>query len=209
MKRNKDKKDQEVSVATPEEVEPASTDVASEPAPDVEPTVDDLKAECAALRDQALRAKAEFKNLQRRSATERQQAIRFANADFARDLLVILDDIGRTLDAGEQDTDRATLLKSVEILNDHFRKILNDHQITPIDADQQPFDPARHQALIQLPTADHDPGTVVQVLEAGYMLHDRVLRPAKVAVSVAPPDERKSAVNDDAGEGGSDDDADV
>ncbi len=118
----------------------------------------------------------------------------------------MLDDIGRTLEAGRGETDRDTLVRSVEMVNDRFRKVLTDHEITPIEADGQPFDPAVHQAVQQQPSEEHEPGTVLQVVEPGYTLHDRVLRPARVIVSSAPP---AATADAESTEEGADDHADV
>ncbi len=231
MRKRKQKKGPEIAIASAEETTRCAREAAESAAAKVSDGVPagasseaDGGAEVDALdpevllaernewRDKALRAKAEFQNLQRRTETERHNAVRFANAEFARSLLVILDDIGRTLDAGRQDTDRKTLLKSVEILNDHFAKILGEHHVTMIEAEGKPFDPAIHQALVQQPCPDREPGTVVGVIENGYMLYDRVLRPAKVVVSSASPDEQPTEAGDsDSADtcGGSDDDADI
>lgn len=207
MNKRKDKAKPEIAVATPDEVATfAESNDGAASATDGAEATPTPEAERDAWREKAQRARADYQNLQRRAETERQQAVRFANAGFARDLLPVLDDIGRTLEAGRGDTDRDTLVRSVEMVNDRFRKALTDHGITPIEADGQPFDPAVHQAVQQQPSEEHEPGTVLQVVEPGYTLGDRVLRPARVIVSSAPP---AAPADAESTEKGADENADV
>ena len=220
MSKRKDKAKPEIAIATPDEVatfaaesndgaaagatdDAESTSARETEGADAQPT---LEVERDEWREKALRARADYQNLQRRAETERQQAVRYANAGFARDLLPVLDDIGRMVEAGRGETDRDTLVRSVEMVSDRFRKALSDHGITPIEADGQPFDPAIHQAFQQQPSEEHEPGTVLQVVEPGYTLHDRVLRPARVIISSALP---AATADAESTEEGMDDHADV
>ena len=81
-----------------------------------------------------------------------------------------------------------TLLDGIRMVAQQFRDILKAHSAEPIDALGKPFDPNLHEALTQIPSAEHEPMTVLQVVEMGYRLHDRVVRPARVIVSCAPPE---------------------
>ena len=80
-----------------------------------------------------------------------------------------------------------TLLNGIKMVSQQFRDTLKAHAAEPIDALGKPFDPNLHEALTQIPSAEHEPMTVLQVVEMGYRLHDRVVRPARVIVSCAPP----------------------
>lgn len=208
MSRTKDKAKGKIEIPTPEQVaevtgqeagnrQPADGEKppASGQAEDVATPQDaaaseleEVRRERDEWRDKALRALADYQNFRRRAESEREQAARFAHSDFARSLLVVLDDIGRALDASRQNASRETLLRSMEIIHDHFRKALSDHGVAVIEAQDQPFDPALHEALQQQPSAEHEPGTVIMVIEPGYKVRDRVLRPARVVVSGAPPE---------------------
>ena len=126
--------------------------------------------------------------MQRRAAKEKADAVRFAVADFARDVLSVVDDFERTLAAADSEPDTG-IAEGARLVYDNLMKILRSHHIEEIEAEGQPFDPACHEAVMQQPSDEHPPQTVLQEIQRGYRLHDRLLRPAKVVVSAAPPDE--------------------
>ena len=139
-----------------------------------------LQAENDELRQRLLRWQADFQNLQRRTAREVLEARQRADADFAKDLLVVLDHLDAALFST---TDYATLVNGVKITNDEFKKLLANRGIEAFDPTGQPFDPHQHEAVLHEASPDHAPMTVVQTYQAGYRSGDRVLRPAKVKVS--------------------------
>ena len=102
---------------------------------------------------------------------------------FVFDLLPVLDNLERTLGAAKQAGESGPLVQGVAMVQNQFLDLLKRYGITRIDAEGKPFDPNVHQAVMQQETKDKPPNTVLQVLEHGYMNHDRVLRPAKVIVS--------------------------
>ena len=128
---------------------------------------------------------ADFENYQKRAARDRDVERKYAVAPLARDLLPALDNLQRAMDAARQVGESGPLVQGVAATQAQIIQILGRHGITPIEAQDQPFDPNRHEAVMQKPSADHPPGTVVQVLQNGFMIHDRVLRPASVVVSAA------------------------
>jgi molecular chaperone GrpE len=140
-------------------------------------------------RDQFLdllkRTQAEFENYQKRNQREREQERRYWYGPLGLDLLPVLDNLERALAAAKQANETGPLVQGVNMVLAQFLDLLKRHGITPIEAQGQPFDPHQHQAVMQHPSNEVPPNTVTQVLERGFMLHDRVLRPAKVAVSVA------------------------
>ncbi len=144
-----------------------------------------LREECETWKDKFLRAKADMANMQRRAGAERTEAIRFANADLMRSLLPILDDLERTLEASGAAETVASVADGVRLIYDNMIKILQDSGVQAIGAAGEPFDPSVHQAVMQKPSADCPDKTVLQELQRGYRLHDRLLRPAKVIVSQA------------------------
>ena len=145
------------------------------------------------LRDQLLRSQAELENFRRRSNREAGEALRFQSLPVVRDLLPALDNLERAIQAAEQTGDVGKLLEGIRMVSQQLTDILKGHAARPIEAEGQAFDPNLHEALSQVPTSEHPPMTVIQVVESGYVMHDRVVRPAKVIVSSAPPEPKPEA----------------
>ena len=108
------------------------------------------------------------------------------HAGLAKDLLPVIDNLDRAVEAAKQAGEQGPLVQGVSMVHTQLLDILRRHSVTRIEAQGQPFDPNLHQAVMQQPSKDHPPMTVVQVLEQGYLIHERVLRPARVVVSTAP-----------------------
>lgn len=142
-----------------------------------------LRQELQEARDRNLRTVAEMQNQQRRAQRDREDALKFAESQFAKELLVVLDGLERARQAATTATEVAPVADGVRIVYEQFLKILADHHIDPIDAVGRPFDPTYHEAVMQQPSRDHPPGTVMEQLARGYQMHGRVLRPAKVIVA--------------------------
>lgn len=134
-------------------------------------------------KDKFLRAKADFQNLQRRLRDEQHAAVRFANAEFAKPLLEVIDDFERTFEAGQEQSNENSLTSGIKLIYDKLLKMLKDHDIESIESLGQPFDPRFHEAIQQMPSEEHPPNTVIQEIQKGFRMHDRVLRPARVIVS--------------------------
>ncbi|MBI1827771.1 MAG: nucleotide exchange factor GrpE [Planctomycetes bacterium] len=146
----------------------------------------ELQAKISSLEDSLLRAKADLQNVQRRAASERSEAVRFANAELMKSLLDVVDDFDRTLTAAESSEDTQTMRNGVKLIHTNLKKALRDFGLETIEARGKKFDPAIHEALMQQPTKDAEPGTVLEQVAGGYKLRDRVLRPARVVVATAP-----------------------
>src|SRR5262245_25086591 len=148
--------------------------------------LDKLRAK-AAERDQYLdllqRTRAEFENYQKRNQKDRDQERRYLTSTVFADLLPVLDNLERAMAAARQADEKGPLVDGVAMVLNEFLDVLKRHGVTRIEAQDQSFDPNVHQAVMQQPAADKPANTVIQVLEQGYMMHDRVLRPAKVIVS--------------------------
>ena len=136
--------------------------------------------------DLAQRTRAEFENYQKRLQRDLAQERRYAQAPLASDLLQAIDNLDRATVAAEQAAEKGPLVQGVAMVLTQLLDILRRHGITRIEAMGQPFDPNLHQAVMQQPSKEHPPMTIVQVLEPGYMIHERVLRPARVIVSKTP-----------------------
>lgn len=146
------------------------------------------KAEIAKLKDQALRALAEAENTRRRAQRDREEAQRYGIAQFAREMLSVADNLERALaaipaESLEQDPTLKTLYEGVQATERQLDSTLSKQQIKKIVPLGEKFDSHFHQAMFEIPTNDHPQGHIVQVLQAGYVLHDRLLRPAMVAVA--------------------------
>jgi molecular chaperone GrpE len=129
------------------------------------------------------RTRVDFDNYQKRVQRDMAEERRYAAAALARELLPILDNLQRALDAAMQFGDRGPFVQGVTMAHSQFLDVLRGFGITVIDAMGRVFDPCWHEAVIQQQRPDVASGTIVQVLEAGYQIHDRVLRPARVIVA--------------------------
>ncbi len=167
----------------------AESEAARESADDVTAKSDPLQvlqARVEKLEDTLLRAKADYQNFRRRSAIERANAIRYANAELMKSLLGVIDDFERSLASTEASDNHQAVVDGVRLVYQNLIQALRVQGLETIDALHEPFDPTIHQAMSQQPAADFPPGTVVEVVAKGYRLHDRVLRPAKVIVTKSP-----------------------
>ncbi len=145
-----------------------------------------LEQERDEFRSLLQRTRADFENYQKRTQRDLAQERRYWHAGLALDILPILDNFERAVIAAQQAGETGPLVQGVAMIQAQVLDAFKRHGITRIEAQGQPFDPNLHQAVMQQPSADHPPNTVLQVLEQGFMIHDRVLRPARVVVSVAP-----------------------
>jgi len=157
----------------------APADVAEAPVTPEE-KIQALEAEVEALKDQVLRKRAEFDNFRRRMERDRQNTWNDASADIFRSLVPTLDNLERALKlAAPEDP----LREGVVLIHRELLALLESRGLTVEDPTGQPFDPERHQALSQEPVPGAEPGTVVETLSKGYLLKDRLLRPALVKVA--------------------------
>lgn len=135
--------------------------------------------------DQLQRTRAEFANFQKRSRAQADLDRQYAVGDLARELLPVLDNFERALDAARK-AGSGGIVEGLELVHRQLLSALAKHGVEPIAALGQPFDPNQHDALLQQPDAGQPEGTVVAELSRGYRLRDRVLRPSQVAVSTRP-----------------------
>ena len=147
--------------------------------------VAELRREIADLRDRSMRTLADFDNFRKRSERERREAIRYAAAAPLGELLEVLDNLERALAAGGSADD---LKLGVEMTMRQLEEVLKRHGVERFDALGQPFDPVHHEAVSRREDAGVEEPTVVEELQRGYRLHERLLRPSRVVVAV-PPEE--------------------
>ncbi len=148
-----------------------------------------LEAELAEAKAAVLYARADAQNMVRRAEKEAADSRAYAVTGFARDLLSVADNLARGLaaiptDLREDDRVKA-FVTGIEATGRELESVFQRHGITKIDAKGQTLDPNRHQAMFEVPTADAEPGTIVEEMQSGYMIKDRLLRPALVGVAKA------------------------
>lgn len=161
-----------------------------EGASDLTEALESLKSDLEAAKQETLYAKAETQNVRRRMEKDVQDARAYAATGFARDILSIADNLVRAIDAIPQelreDEKFKGLVAGIEATQRELDKVFGQHGVTRIAAMGLPLDPNQHQAMMEVPTGDAEPGTIVQEMQAGYMIKDRLLRPSMVGVAKKP-----------------------
>lgn len=158
-----------------------------EPVSEEDQGLDELaeaQKEAEAYKDRWVRLVAEFENYKKRMAKEFSALIKSASEDLIRDLLPILDAVDRALyHSGDGQTNSEEFRQGIKMIMEELPRTLQGHNLSEIDAEGKKFDPNFHEALMQVDSADYDAGMVAEVIEKGYRLGDKVIRPAKVTVS--------------------------
>jgi molecular chaperone GrpE len=167
--------------AIDETFDAASDDVTSE--------IEVLRAERDELRDRFMRALADAENARKRGERDRREAEQYGGSKLARDLLPVFDNLKRALDVAtdEQRAAAGPLIEGVELTLRELIKVMTKHNVTPIMPEiGDQFDPQMHQAMFEAPLPGTKAGQIIQVMTEGFLLHDRLLRPAQVGVSSTP-----------------------
>ena len=147
--------------------------------------IEKLRAEAKENHDRYLRSAAEFENFKKRMDRERTDSIRFANEELIKQLLPVVDNLERALAHAEEVGADEAMIEGVNMVHKQFIDALEKFGVTRVEAMEKPFDPNFHEAMMQVETDEHPPNTVVMEMAKGYMLHDRLIRPAIVGVSKA------------------------
>ena len=151
--------------------------------------LDALRAERDDMRDRFMRALADAENARKRADKDRRDAEQYGGSRLARDLLPVYDALSRALDSAGDDQRAAAsaLIEGVELTLRELKNVFTKHGITVITPELgEKFDPQRHEAMFEAPVSGTVAGNIIQVMDNGFMLHDRLLRPAKVGVSSMP-----------------------
>ena len=173
----------EADATEPEPEAAAEAEAEAEPELTLEELIEKLTGELAQARAEITYRDADIVNLRRRHTQERGDLIKFGGRALANRLLPVLDNLDRALEAIPEGAGDS-VVQGILLTRQSFWTALESEGITVIEAAGQPFDPNLHEAITTLPSSDEHPaGVVVDVLETGYMLHDRVLRPARVVVT--------------------------
>ena len=145
----------------------------------------DLQEQLEETQQRVLRQQAELENTRKRMRREMEEQQRYAGLSLMRDLLPALDNLRRAVEAAEPSEANEAVLSGVQMVCDQLESILTKHQCHRIEAEGTAFDPNLHEAVVQQPTSEHPPGTVVKEIQAGYQLLDRIVRPSQVMVAQA------------------------
>jgi molecular chaperone GrpE len=163
--------------------ESPGTDLSPEEIMQLQTTLDESQAQAAEYLDGWQRARAEFSNYKKRVEQERQRIYKDAASDVIKRYLPVIDDLDRALKNQPQEGEGATWAGGIDLVYRKMLSILEAEGITRIEAEGQPFDPNMHEAIVQSESDEHESDQVIEVLEQGYMVGDRVLRPARVRVA--------------------------
>ena len=190
-KKNEEMNEENIS----EEKEAEQPDAAEKSAEEELTPLSVAEAEINELRDKLLRAVAEAENVRRRAEKEKADAANYAVTGFARDMLAVGDNLHRALEALPEGADLPdsvkNLIEGVKMTDRELHNIFERHGIKKIDPQGEPFDHNHHQAMFEAPTEDPN-GTVIQVMQVGYKIKERLLRPAMVGVSKGGPSEEET-----------------
>ncbi len=196
--------DEEAVQVTPETGAPEAPAAPEETAPpSEEDRTAELEAQAVELKDQLLRALAETENLRQRSRREREDAVRYAPGPLAKDMIEVADNLSRALEAVpaeaiEADEHLKTLMTGVQMTEKALQTVFERHHIRRIDPLGERLDPHSHEAIFEIPDPSQPPRTIVQVVRAGYRLHDRLLRAAQVGIAKGGPAANSKTNGDDA-----------
>ncbi|MDR1959019.1 MAG: nucleotide exchange factor GrpE [Planctomycetaceae bacterium] len=166
--------------------EPVSKKKPEQPEEAEEMVLSQLEAELRQTTDKMLRAHAELENYRRRASREMDDIQKYASAGLIRDLLPVWDNMGRALEAVEKTHDADSLIEGVKMMYEQFVTVLKQYHCERIEAVGEPFDPHIHESISKMPSNDYPPGTVIFESQAGFKLHDRVVRPSQVVLAAEP-----------------------
>ncbi len=165
--------------------EKSAADKAAELLVKQEQRIGELEAELSALKDQYLRKQADFENFRKRIIREKEEAIKYANANLLVDLITIIDDFERALKSADESGDFGAFHSGIALIEKQFVGMLERNWgLKRFESVGQEFNPERHEAIMAVKSREHDTQTVLEDFQRGYSLHDRVIRHAKVKVAV-------------------------
>ncbi len=139
--------------------------------------------------ERLLRVAADFENYKKRAAKEKEEWVKFANEDLLKAVLPFIDNLERAVNHAEKVKDTGVMIEGVRLTLQQLLQILNKFGVSPIESIGKPFDPTFHEAMLMVETDQHQPNQVVEEFQKGYLLNDRLLRPATVSVSKPPAKE--------------------
>ncbi|MEZ4485347.1 MAG: nucleotide exchange factor GrpE [Syntrophotaleaceae bacterium] len=183
---DKKKQGQDQAAPAPQAASEEQPETAEGTQPTLEQALAESQAEAQKNWDLYLRERAELDNYRKRMQREKEDLARCANENLLREMLPILDNLERAVSHAEQNQEGG-LLEGVQMTLDQFRKTMERFGVVPVAAVGEPFSPEFHEAMGQMESSEHAPNTVMQEMQKGYTLNDRLLRPALVMIAKAAP----------------------
>lgn len=185
-KREKEIKETEIKIKGSDDSENESLSMKTEESAEEQNLITELEKQALQYKDQYLRTAAEFENYKRRTEAERAEFFAYAGEKVLAEMLPVLDDFDRTMESFDKSHDKDALKKGIDLVYAKFRSVLEKQGLKPMKSDGTKFDVNLHEAILQQPDENKDPETVLNTVEKGYYLKDKVLRHAKVVVSSKP-----------------------
>lgn len=159
---------------------------------DLKKKIEEKEKEARENLDRLLRVAADFENFKKRAAKEKEDWLKFANEDLIRSILPFIDNLERAVNHAEKVVDTSVLIEGIRLTLQQIHQTLNRFGLVPFESVGKPFDPERHEAMLMVETDQHEPNQVVEEFQRGYLLNERLLRPA--TVSVAKPLNKESQI---------------
>ncbi len=184
MSKKTEQQDSEVELETPLNVEPEG-EVVEDEAGQLRQELAQVQSEAKVHQEQYLRTLADMENLRKRTQRDKEELAKFANENILREILPVMDNLERAVEHAEQAESCDGLFEGVQMTLTQFGQLLSKFGVEPVEAIGQIFDPAFHQAMGQLESEEHPVNTVIQQMQKGYQLNDRLLRPAFVMLAKA------------------------
>jgi molecular chaperone GrpE len=190
-----DHKKKKNSKQTPENKEPSSKtdekiEVKEESLEEMKKKLDEKEKEVKEIHDRMLRLAADLENYKKRAAREKEDLVKFSNEEVIKSILPFVDNLERAVDHSEKAREAESLVEGAKLTIRQLLQALNKFGLSPIESLGKPFDPTFHEAVMVVATDQHQPNHVVEEFRKGYLLHDRLIRPA--AVSVSKPSEKET-----------------
>ena len=183
LKEKKQTKETKQEDSPQKDVPEAKDPIESDKGTEKKDEIQELKDQAAAEKDRALRLSAEFENYKKRTQREINDFKKFANESIFRQLLSVVDNLERAISAAEESSEESALFDGVKLTHKDMIKLFETFNVKPVKAEKEPFDPNFHQAVTQEENDKFPDNTVTTVLQKGYLLQDRLIRPAMVVVS--------------------------
>jgi molecular chaperone GrpE len=177
--------------------EEPSEEKLSDPIKKREARIEELEKEVETNYDRFVRTTAEFENYKKRMTREMSDLRKYANENILKDMLSVVDNLERAIESGsKQDSEKQTLLEGVEITLKDLSRMFEKYGVKEFKSEGEPFDPVFHQAMMQEQTNDYPDNTVLNELQKGYTIHERLLRPAMVVVAKNAPDKKSNETDE-------------
>ncbi len=196
MAKKTEQQEPEAELEAPNNVEPEA-EVVEDETVQLRKELTQALSDTKTHQDQYLRTLADIENLRKRTQKEKDELAKFANENILREILPVIDNLERAVEHAEQAETHDGLFEGVQMTLTQFGQLLSKFGVKPVEAVGKPFDPAYHQAMGQMESEEYPPNTIVQQMQKGYQLNDRLLRPAFVMLAKAPVAEKTDAVDTD------------